>query len=197
MIFISILLVVMGYTGNSISRLEGVILWFFFIIYMVYLFMLAKNGKEENEPVETSTIKLILFAIIGAVVIVLGSNVTVDAATAIAHVLGLSERFIGLTIVALGTSLPELFTSVVAAKKGNADIAIGNIVGSNIFNILLVVGLSALIVPVPFAQSFRFDMMVAILAGVLLLVCSLKGSLKRWAGILMLLSYVAYFAMIW
>jgi len=197
MIAITLVLLALGYNG-TLGIWSGIILLLLFAAYLTYLFIVAMKNKEEEEaPKEVTVIKALVWTVIGLALIVLGSNVTVDAATAIAHVLGLSERFIGLTIVALGTSLPELFTSVVAAKKGNADIAIGNIVGSNIFNILLVVGLSALIVPVPFAQSFRFDMMVAILAGVLLLVCSLKGSLKRWAGILMLLSYVAYFAMIW
>ncbi|MBE6632691.1 MAG: sodium:calcium antiporter, partial [Ruminococcaceae bacterium] len=120
------------------------------------------------------------------------------AATKIAQVLGLSERFIGLTIVALGTSLPELFTSVSAARKGNADIAIGNIVGSNIFNILFVIGVSASIIPVPFASGFRFDTIVAAVAALMLLLCSLKDKkLKRWSGILMLLTYAVYFAIIW
>ena len=118
----------------------------------------------------------------------------VDAATELARIFGLSERFIGLTVVALGTSLPELFTSVTAARKGNADIAIGNIVGSNIFNILFVVGLSAMIVPVPFTPNFRIDTMVAIAAGVMLLLCSLRWKkLVRWHGIAMLAGYAAYF----
>ena len=126
--------------------------------------------------------------------IVWGADVAVDAATSLARIFGLSERFIGLTVVALGTSLPELFTSVTAARKGNADIAIGNIVGSNIFNILFVVGLSAMIVPVPFTPNFRIDTIVAIAAGVMLLLCSLKQKqLVRRHGIAMLLCYGAYF----
>ena len=144
-----------------------------------------------------SVSKAIIFAIIGLVLIVGGSNVTVDAATKIAQALGVSERFIGLTIVALGTSLPELFTSVTAARKGNADIAIGNIVGSNIFNILFVVGISSIVIPVPFAANFIFDSIIAIAAGVLLLLCCIwTKQLKRWAGITMLLSYAAYFVVL-
>ncbi len=197
MIAITLVLLALGY-GGTLGVWSGILLLLLFIAYLTYLFIVAmKNREEEEAPKEVTVIKALLWTVIGLVLIVWGSNVTVDAATAIAHSLGLSERFIGLTIVALGTSLPELFTSVSAARKGNADIAIGNIVGSNIFNILFVVGLSALIVPVPFATGFRFDTIVAVLAGVLLLVCSLKGNLKRWAGILMLLSYVVYFAMIW
>ena len=104
----------------------------------------------------------------------IGSNFAVDAATNIAISLGVSQRFIGLTIVALGTSLPELVTSVTAAKKGNADIAIGNIIGSNIFNILFVVGSSALITPVPFEPHFIIDSFVAILIGLVLYLCTKK-----------------------
>lgn len=121
-------------------------------------------------------------AVGGLALIIAGSNVTVGAATSIATYAGLSERFIGLTIVALGTSLPELFTSVAAARRGNADIAIGNIVGSNIFNILFVVGLSALIIDIPFASAFNFDTYVALGAAVLLWLCVLRTQrLQRWA----------------
>ena len=105
-----------------------------FAAYLTYLFFMAKKDmdKQEEAPKELSVWKALLFTVIGLVLIIFGSNFTVNAATEIATMLGLSERFIGLTIVALGTSLPELFTSVSAARKGNADIAIGNIVGSNI-----------------------------------------------------------------
>ncbi len=198
MIAITVIMLLLGLDAE-ISLIDGIILVVLFIAYLVYLFMMAKKDKQSDEekPKDISIAKAIIFAIIGLVMIVLGSNVTVDAATAIAQAVGLSERFIGLTIVALGTSLPELFTSVAAARKGNADIAIGNIVGSNIFNILFVVGLSALIVPVPFAANFIFDSIVAIAAGVLLLLCCIKTkALKRWAGIIMLLSYAVYFAVI-
>ena len=133
--------------------------------------------------------------IVGMALIIVGSDVTVDAATELAKMFGMSERFIGLTIVALGTSLPELFTSVIAAKKGKADIAIGNIVGSNIFNILFVVGTSALITPVVFASGFVVDCLVALGAGILLWLCVFrKKKLTRLGGIVMLASYAAYFA---
>ena len=125
---------------------------------------------------------------------VVGSNITVDSATEIATILGMSERFIGLTIVALGTSLPELVTSVTAAVKGNADIAIGNIVGSNIFNILFVIGTSALITSIPYEASFLFDGIVAVAAGVLLWISVFRHlELRRFWGIVMLLGYAAYF----
>lgn len=198
MIAITLVLLALGYNG-TIALWEGLVLLVLFALYLWYLFIMAKKDKtEDNESTKNLSItKALLWTVIGLVLIVWGSDVTVDAATSIAKVLGLSERFIGLTIVALGTSLPELFTSVLAARKGNADIAIGNIVGSNIFNILFVIGISSIIVPVPFATGFRFDTIIAVAAAVLLLLCSLKGKLKRRAGILMLVSYAAYFAMIW
>ena len=164
------------------------------------MFILAMKNRDNHEEdiKEVPVLKALIWTVVGLFLIVYGSNVTVDAATKIAKVLGLSERFIGLTIVALGTSLPELFTSVSAARKGNADIAIGNIVGSNIFNILFVIGVSSVIVPVPFATGFRFDTIIATVAALILLVCSLKDKkLKRWAGVFMLLSYAVYFALIW
>ena len=199
MIVVTLLLLGMGYNG-TISLLEGIILLLVFLVYLGYLFLLAKNDKNKDEEniKDVSIWKALIWTVVGLVLIVYGSNVTVDAATKIAQIVGLSERFIGLTIVALGTSLPELFTSVSAARKGNADIAIGNIVGSNIFNILFVIGISSVIVPVPFANGFRFDTIIAVAAAVLLLLCSLKDKkLKRWSGILMLLSYAAYFIVIW
>ncbi len=195
MLLVTIALLVMGLTGNSISFLEGIILWVLFIVYLVYLFMLARKGRQEDKAEEKrSTWKLLFYAVVGGIIVVWGSNITVDSATAIAEMIGLSEKFIGLTIVALGTSLPELVTSVTAAKKGNADIAIGNIVGSNIFNILFVLGTSALIIPLRFEASFAIDAVIAIAAGVLLWVstfCSKK--LTRPWSIVMLICYAAYF----
>lgn len=199
MLAITLLLLGVGYNG-TISLIEGIVLLVVFVAYLSYLFVVAMKDRKnsEEEVKEISVWKALLWTVVGLILIVLGSRLTVNAATRIAQVLGLSERFIGLTIVALGTSLPELFTSVVAARKGNADIAIGNIVGSNIFNILFVVGLSSVIIPVPFAEGFRFDTIVAIVAALLLWVCPIKEKkLKRWAGILMLATYAAYFAMIW
>ena len=199
MIAVTLLLLKMGYNG-TIGLLEGIILLVVFLIYLGYLFLLAKKDKDkvEEDIKEIPVTKALIWTVVGLFLIVYGSNITVDAATKIAQVLSLSERFIGLTIVALGTSLPELFTSLSAARKGNADIAIGNIVGSNIFNILFVIGVSASIVPVPFATGFRFDTVIAVVAAVLLLICSVKEKkLKRWSGAVMLLSYILYFVCIY
>ena len=196
MLVVTGVLLVMGMLGNSINLAEGIILWAMFILYLAYLFVLAKKGKSEEEAKEARPLwKLLLFALVGGGVVVLGSNIAVDSATAIAQIIGLSEKFIGLTIVALGTSLPELVTSVTAARKGNADIAIGNIVGSNIFNILFVLGTSALIIPIPYQSAFLFDGIIAVLAGVVLWVATIrKRELNRTWGIIMLLCYAAYLA---
>lgn len=199
MIFTTVLLLVLGLDG-TITLLDGVILWAAFLVYLGYLFRMAKNGEagaDGSINCERALWKSALWTVVGLVLIILGSDIAVDAAASIARVLGLSERLIGLTIVALGTSLPELFTSVSAAKKGNADIAIGNIVGSNIFNILFVVGSSALITPIPFASAFLTDTVIAIAAAVLLLVCCLHHyRLSRKSGVAMLASYATYFALV-
>ena len=193
MLVVTIVLILMGLDGK-VSRIEGILLWGMFLIYLAYLYYLAKKGKEEKEKVEESIWKLIVSAILGGAIVVWGSDITVDAATKIAQILGMSERFIGLTIVALGTSLPELVTSVTAARKGNADIAIGNIVGSNIFNILFVIGTAALIIPVPYTTGFLMDGVIAIMAGVLLWIAVFwKMELRRSWGIVMLAAYAAYF----
>lgn len=194
MIAITILLIIMGMTGGTVSRVEGAILWILFIAYLGYMFYLTKNKKDEEAEEKRSGWKLLLFVVVGIVLIVLGSNFTVDGATEIARTIGISERFIGLTIVAFGTSLPELVTSVTAARKGNADIAIGNIVGSNIFNILFILGTTALITPIPYASAFIIDGVVAVVTGIVLwLAVFRKMELRRIWGIIMLCLYVVYF----
>lgn len=202
MIVITIILIFLGRSGSVVSLVEGIILLILFIAYLTYLFILSKKGnlqdeaeeEEEKKPIKNKVWFRIIMLVGGGIVIVLGSNITVNAATAIAEAVHISERFIGLTIVALGTSLPELVTSVVAARKGNADIAIGNIVGSNIFNILFVIGLSSFITPVIYPATFLIDGIVAVLAGVLLFVSVLKGrELKKVWGIVFLVAYAAYF----
>ena len=193
MIFVTVVLIALGMTGEYVTRVEGIILWVLFIVYLLYLFRLAKQGNEEEHTEDRPIWKLLIFMILGGVLVVWGSDVTVDSATEIAKVIGLSERFIGLTIVALGTSLPELVTSVIAAKKGNADIAIGNIVGSNIFNILFVIGTASIIAPVMYQPVFLVDGIIAVLAGVLLWVSVAKTkSLRKPWGIIMLLCYAVY-----
>ena len=193
---VTIALLIMGMTGGVVGRVEGAILWIMFILYLVYLFFMAKNGKADEEEAEDAPIwKLLLLIVIGGALIIIGADVSVDAATELARAIGLSERFIGLTIVALGTSLPELCTSVVAAKKGKADLAIGNIVGSNIFNILFVIGTTALIIPVTFQPGFIIDTLVALGAAVLLWICVYPKKKLTWpGGIVMLVAYAGYLA---
>lgn len=195
LIGITVLLLLLGLDG-TVSLTDGLILLLFFALYLTYLFVMAKKGMAEIEESDKH-LKLwqaLLATAVGLALVIYGSDLTVDAASAIARMLGLSERFIGLTIVALGTSLPELVTSVTAARKGSADIAIGNIVGSNVFNILFVVGLSSLVRPVPFAANFRVDLLVALAAVMFLLLASFrKRKLSRVDGAIMLAGYAAYF----
>ena len=193
----TILLLLLGLDG-VISTLDAAIIAFCFAGFLAYMIISAKKSNETGDDIKLMSVpKSLAFAIAGLAMIIAGSNFTVDSATYIAKAMGVSERFIGLTVVALGTSLPELFTSVMAARKGNADIAIGNIVGSNIFNILFIVGLSGLIIPVPFPGSFIFDNLVALAASVLLfLLCRRKKQLGKAAGIIMLIGYAAYFVCI-
>lgn len=202
-IIISVIFGLIGLFDNSIGFIDGILLWVLFIAYIAYLFIMTKKGKiqadesddEDNGKKPKKVWQLILFGIIGVALVVFGSNITVNAATEIATMFGMSERFIGLTIVALGTSLPELVTSITAALKKNADIAIGNIVGSNIFNILFVIGTSAMITPVAYQNQFLIDSILCVATAMLLLLLVLNKDkkLKRWGGILMLICYAGYF----
>lgn len=193
---ITIVLAVLGCTGGEIVLWEGIVLWALFLVYLGYLFKMAKagNGGEEEEEEQLPLWKQLVMLVVGVACIVLGSDLTVNNATIIAESFGMDDRLIGLTIVAFGTSLPELVTSVTAAKKGKADIAIGNIVGSNVFNILFVVGTTALITPVAFKAGFMIDCVVALAAGLILWFGVMKDQkLKRPVGIVMLAGYAAYF----
>lgn len=197
MLAVTALLLGFGMTGGRITFMEGVIFWIFFLAYLGYLFVMARkeNAGEEGAVKDFPVWKCLLLMVLGGILVVKGSDFAVSGASAIARYFGMSERFIGLTIVALGTSLPELVTSVTAAKRGNAGIAIGNIVGSNIFNILFVIGTAALICPVPFERKFIADTVIAIGAGVVLWLGTFRNrELRKPCGIVMLLCYAAYFA---
>ena len=196
MTVITIVLLIFGITGSEVTFIEGVIFWILFLIYLGYLFVMAKKGnnQEEAEAKDNPVWKCILLMVIGGILVVKGSDFAVSGATEIARYFGMSERFIGLTIVALGTSLPELVTSVTAARRGNAGIAIGNIVGSNIFNILFVIGTTALICTVPFESKFIIDIVIAVLCGAILWIGTFRHKeLRKPCGVVMLLCYVAYF----
>lgn len=203
MILITCLLAGIGYFKGYLGKEDGILLWLFMIIYFIYLIVMAKKGKisvgmEETEiKVNENMFMLLFLLIIGIVAIVSGSNIAVDAATALARIFGMNERLIGLTIVAFGTSLPELITSVTAAMKKKSDIAVGNIVGSNIFNILFVIGTTSLITDVPYNYSFNFDSVVCISTSVILFICVfLRKKLTRIHGILLLCVFCAYYGKI-
>lgn len=195
LLIITVLFFVQGLDG-SITLLDGVILLVCFIAYIAYLISrtIRYSSQVDDDSVTTMSLsKAIPLLIIGMGLVVWGSNIAVDAATDIARIIGISERTIGLTVVALGTSLPELVTSVAAAAKGNADIAIGNIVGSNIFNILFVISISALIIPVPFASAFIPDMIISVVeTAFLLVICKVNNKMPRWSGFAMLAGYAGY-----
>ena len=174
---------------------NGLLLLALFALYLGYLWWMARRGREA--PAEGAAAlpmkRCVWMTAAGLVLVVWGSSIAVDMASALAREFGLSERIIGLTVVSLGTSLPELFTSLNAAVKGNADIAVGNIVGSNIFNILFVVGVSALITPVPYGSLFVMDTLVAMAAAAALAgFCGRKGELVGWHGVAMLTVYGGY-----
>lgn len=201
--FITLVLLGIGCLGWDLNRIDGIILAVLFVLFFIYLIKLSKSGSgtaddDVPELTEKDTVpKMILFILLGLAFIVFGSDATVAGASEIASQLGVSDRIIGLTIVAFGTSLPELVTSVTAARKGKTDIAIGNIIGSNIFNILFVGGIAAIVSPqpIPFQPSFIIDSIVAFISAVVLGLFVLKNkSLGKAGGITMLVMYGAYFA---
>ncbi len=225
MIAVTLLLTAFGISGSRISRTEGVIFWGLFILYFVYLFWLSRNHRKQGtedlndsaasgitaasvsaeESVETkggkqqkhSILWYLAEILIGGAMVVWGSDLVVDSATVLAGMFGMSDRMIALTIVAFGTSLPELVTSVTAARKGNADLAVGNVVGSNIFNILMIIGTVALIRPIPFADAFYLDLGAAIISAVVLWFGSIPSQrLGRAMGACLLLLYAGYFVIL-
>ena len=203
---ISIVFAIICNIGQSVSRVDSSILITLFALFIMYTIIMAKQGEdfdkddveqEENNKVKTSnsTIRDIIFLILGIVLLKVGGDLTVDNAVKVAQSFNLSEKIISVTILAVGTSLPELVTSVSAAIKGKSDIAIGNILGSNIFNMLLIIGVSSMISPITYNTSYNIDM-VFVIVGMLLLalfpVIPPKNKMTRWNGILYLYMYVAY-----
>jgi cation:H+ antiporter len=183
--------------ASAVTRIDGIVLLFFFLIFMVYNLQVARKGGEEGE-VEIRDIpkwKSILLILLGFVLLVIGGRAIVYSAVELATMFGIPERIIALTIISIGTSLPELATSAVAAYKKHADIAIGNVVGSNIFNIFFILGISAVINPVPLQPGANMDLLVNLGAGLLLFLFIFTGkkhSVDRWEGVLFVAMYVAY-----
>lgn len=197
-LLITIVFVILCNTGLVISRYEAGLLIALFILFLIYTVVAGIKGAETSNSKQTndiSILKNIIFIIIGAIGLKVGGDLTVDNARLIAEELGLSEKIIGLTILAIGTSLPELFTSVTAAVKGNSDIAIGNIIGSNIFNILLIIGVSALINPINYNSTYNIQMVILIISMLLLFIFPFikpKDEMSRDNGISYLIMYVIY-----
>jgi cation:H+ antiporter len=216
MILITAFTVFYGQFAGQIDILCGIILLFFFAVYCVYLFWQTKIGSTNNNAVSDTAdkndkpkqpkknaleiIKCLVFILLGLVGIVLGSTVGVTGAKGIATAIGISDRIIGLTVVGFGTSLPELVTSVVAVKKGYTNLAVGNIVGSDIFNLLLVLGITAVISPIPLLWNgvgYLIDGITVLLSVVILFIFSIiGGKLTRTKGIMMLLIYAVYLTVI-
>ncbi len=195
-------ILISGADVNILSRTDGLVLIAFFGIFLYYVAGIAKQTDSNDEDVllkQWSVRKSFLWIMIGLVLLVAGAQLIVKSAVAIAQQLGISESLIGLTIIAVGTSLPELATSVAAALKKNADIAVGNVIGSNVFNVFFILGISALLRPLPFQGHFLSDLLVLIASGVLLFVFMFTGgrrTLDRWEGAVFVICYVVYVAVL-
>jgi len=184
-----------GYNFNFLSRSEGLALLSFFIIFMYYVAGIMKSEKQDVDIKDRSFLVSSLMIIGGLIGLALGSQFIVDGGIAIAKLFGLSEAFIGLTIIAVGTSLPELAASAAAAYKRKVDIAIGNVVGSNIFNIFLVLGISSTISPIEFSPALNTDILIVIAVTILLVLSMFVGKkqvLQRWQGGLFVAFYLFY-----
>jgi len=190
----SILLIILAF-DSFLSRIDGIILLLGFAAFMTYTLMQAKTGSSEAVKEQSPVWKNILFLLFGLAGLVVGSNLFVDSASNVALSLGISEGVVGLTIVAGGTSLPELATSVVAARKGQSAIAIGNVIGSNVFNILLILALTATISPLQIEGITTIDMAVMLLSVTLVWLFSrTRYTVERWEGAVLVIGYLVYLA---
>lgn len=204
-ILCAVVLAVMGLWGNSVGRVDGIILLLLFATFIVAMIVKAKKSREagiqadDMEILDDSDIedipvwKCIVFIVGGAIAIKYGGDWVVDSCTTLALAFGMTETLVGLTIVALGTSLPELVTSVVAAKKNELDMAVGNVVGSNVFNILMVLGIAAAISPIDFLFTNAIDLVILVVFSLCCwFMCAKKKYLYRIDGIVMLAFYALY-----
>ena len=204
-LIITIIFAIFCNTSGTISRIEALILIFLFVLFIIYTIIMGKKGKEfdaENAIIEIkednkplSLKKSIILIVLGIVGLKIGGDLTVENATNLARMFNVSEKIIGLTILAIGTSLPELVTSVTAAIKGNSDIAIGNIIGSNIFNILLIIGVSAIISPLTYNFTYNIQIAILVLSTVVLSIFPIippKNKMSRFNGLIYLIIYIIY-----
>lgn len=204
-LFVTAIFMLICNIGQDVSRIDGIILIALFIVFIIYTIIMSKKGeefdKEDRETIikedisKNKTIKDILFIIIGIIALKVGGDLAVDNAVNVAKFFGLSEKIISVTILAIGTSLPELVTSVSAAIKGKSDIAIGNVLGSNIFNMLLIIGTSSLIKPIEYNMSYNKDMIVLLLGTIILSIFPVippKNKMSRMNGIIYCVIYLGY-----
>lgn len=198
----TIILMIFSNTSGGISRIEAVILLVLFGLFIAYtIYMGKKKSKEDSKVVEENnkTIKNIILIILGIIGLKFGGDFVVNNAVNIAQMFNISEKVISLTILAIGTSLPELVTSVTAAIKENSDIAIGNIIGSNIFNILLILGVASVIKPITFNSSYNMDLSILCISMVILALFPIippKNKMSRANGLIYVLMYGAYMGML-
>ncbi len=198
----TVIFIVLCNTGGTINKVEAVLLLLLFLLFIIYTIFMAKKQSSQEKQKEVKTqkkllpiLKDILWIVLGVIGLKIGGDLAVDNAVNIANYFGVSEKIIGLTILAVGTSLPELVTSVTAAIKGNSDIAIGNIIGSNIFNMLLIIGVAAFINPISYNFSYNMDLMVLVVATLILALFPVippKNEMSRANGIIYFLMYVGY-----
>ena len=194
----NILLIAMMAIGNVLGYLNGLILLIGIITYVIFVVLKAikhRNRNEDEEIKKISPVISIILIVVGLAMVIFGGDLVVDNATALANELGWSEAFIGLTIVAIGTSLPELVTSIVAARKGESGLALGNVIGSNIFNILFILGLSSSINAIPVDSAAIINCIILLVITVLVYVaCLIKKGMGRIVGFACVLGYIGYTA---
>src|SRR3989344_4753648 len=187
-----------GKLASEIGFIDGWVLLAFFGVFFAYVLAISKNGNghaEQNGVKQMGIKKSLLYCVVGIAGLAVGGKFVVDGAIAFAAMFSVSQALIGLTIVAVGTSLPELLTSVVAARKKNSDIAVGNVVGSNIFNVFWILGISAIIKPLPFSPVLNVDIAMVLLATFLLFIVMFIGkrhTLEKWQGAAFLVLYGLY-----
>ncbi len=181
---------------NILSRGDGFVLLILFAIFISYLFVLSKATADNTPKIEAfKTSRIVLFLIGGLLGLTIGGKLTVDSALFFSRQFGISDRLIGLTVVAIGSSLPEIFTTVAAARKGYYDIAVGNVIGSSIFNLIFILPVTTIITPLPFSPELNFDIFVMFLSSLFLFITMFTGKRKtidRWEAILLILFYTVY-----
>lgn len=194
-ILITALLGFMGFQYGEIGRVSAAVLLALFVLFLAYSFVVSKSDVSDEVAESKSGFHIFVMIVAGLVALIFGSDMIINSATEIARYLGVPGRIIGLTIVAFGTSLPELSTCIVAAIKKKSDLVVGNIIGSNIFNILFVLGVAGMVGTIPFDYNFISDAIIATLVACVLWIVSVRNhKIGRWSGILFVVLYVVYIA---